>query len=65
MTGSTVSGVALETAAGVADLAAGGDVIASRTVKDLVAGSGIGFEDFGEHALPGLSEPWQVFRVIG
>jgi pimeloyl-ACP methyl ester carboxylesterase/DNA-binding winged helix-turn-helix (wHTH) protein len=65
MTDSTVSGVALEIAAGVADLAASGDVIASRTVKDLVAGSGIGFEDFGEHALPGLSEPWQAFRVIG
>lgn len=64
-TGGDVSGLALDIASGVASLAANNDVIASRTVKDLVAGSGIGFEDFGEHLLPGLSEPWRMFRVVG
>lgn len=58
-------GVALDIASRVADLAERNGVIASRTVKDLVAGSGIGFADAGEHALPGLSEPWRMFRVTG
>jgi len=43
--------------------AAGGQVIISRTVKDLVAGSGIEFEDAGEHSLKGLAERWQLFSV--
>jgi class 3 adenylate cyclase len=41
------------------------DVLVSRTVKDLVAGSGIKFENFGTHTLKGLPEKWQVFRAIG
>jgi hypothetical protein len=36
-----------------------------RSVKDLVAGSGIEFEDRGEHKLKGISEPWHVFSVAG
>jgi hypothetical protein len=40
------------------------DVLVSRTVKDLVAGSGIKFEDFGMHSLKGIPEAWQVFRAI-
>src|SRR5512133_3660789 len=36
-----------------------------RSVKDLVAGSGIEFEDRGEHELKGISEPWHVFSVAG
>lgn len=62
--GGNLSGVALEIASGVADRAAGNAVIATRTVKDLVAGSGIEFEEFGEHSLPGLVEPWRLFRVV-
>ena len=38
-------------------------VIDSRTVKDLVAGSGITFEDFGTHTLKGVPDDWQLFRV--
>jgi hypothetical protein len=34
-------------------------------VKDLVAGSGIKFEDFGMHAFKGISDAWQVFRALG
>ena len=41
------------------------DVLVSRTVKDLVAGSGIKFEDYGTHTLKGIPEAWQVFRALG
>ncbi|MFC6490848.1 alpha/beta fold hydrolase [Nitratireductor sp. GCM10026969] len=60
----SLSGVALDIASSIAALAEGGGVIASRTVKDLVAGSGIEFDDFGEHLVPEVSEPWQLFRVV-
>ena len=40
-------------------------MLVSRTVKDLVAGSGIKFEDFGTHTLKGIPEQWQVFRAVG
>jgi pimeloyl-ACP methyl ester carboxylesterase len=59
-----VSGTALDIALAVANLAGESGVIASRTVKDLVAGSGIGFDDLGEHTLAGFSEPWRMFRVL-
>jgi hypothetical protein len=36
-------------------------VVISRTVKDLVAGSGIVFDDIGEHAFKGFAEKWQLF----
>jgi hypothetical protein len=37
-------------------------VVISRTVKDLVAGSGIEFDDAGEHLLKGIEEKWQLFN---
>ena len=43
--------------------AAAGEVIVSRTVKDLVAGSGIELDDAGEHVLKGIEQRWQLFRV--
>jgi pimeloyl-ACP methyl ester carboxylesterase len=58
-----VSGMALDIAAGIAELAPCCEVVASRTVKDLVAGSGIGFQEFCESRFPGLAEPWRLFRV--
>jgi pimeloyl-ACP methyl ester carboxylesterase len=58
-----VRGIAVHIAARVANLGAAGDVLVSRTVKDLVAGSGINLEDFGSHALKGIPESWQVFRA--
>ena len=44
-------------------LAGPGEVLVSRTVTDLVAGSGIEFEDRGEHSLKGIPEPWRLFAV--
>jgi len=40
-------------------------VLVSQTVRDLVAGSGIGFEDRGVHGLKGVPGSWQLFAVAG
>ena len=61
--GNEVRGMALDIASAVAATAQLGEVIASRTVKDLVAGSGIVFEDRGIHAFGGIPDEWQLFRV--
>lgn len=60
-----VVGIAVHIGARVASLAGPGEVLVSSTVKDLVAGSGIEFEDRGEHQLKGISEAWHLFRVGG
>jgi class 3 adenylate cyclase len=44
-------------------LAAGGEVLVSRTVKDLVVGSGIEFEQRGAHELKGVPGTWELFAV--
>jgi class 3 adenylate cyclase len=44
-------------------LARPGEVLVSTTVKDLVIGSGISFQDRGTHILKGVPDPWQVFGV--
>src|SRR6185369_9863771 len=59
---SRVAGVAVQMGVCVAHEAAVGEVLVSSTVKDLVAGSGIGFEDRGLHALPGCGD-WRLFAV--
>jgi len=48
----------------VAAVANAGEVLVSRTVTDLVAGSGIEFEDRGEHELKGVPSPWRLFAVV-
>jgi class 3 adenylate cyclase len=58
----TVAGVAAEIGACVAHEAKAGEVLVSRTVKDLVAGSGIEFEDRGVRLLAGCGE-WRLFAV--
>lgn len=58
----TVSGVAAEIGLCVANEAEAGEVLVSRTVKDLVAGSGINFDDRGIRTLPGCGE-WRLFAV--
>jgi class 3 adenylate cyclase len=44
--------------------AAPAEVLVSQTVKDLVAGSGLVFEDAGEHDLKGVPDRWRLFRVM-
>jgi class 3 adenylate cyclase len=60
-----VGGIAVHVGARVASLAAPGDVLVSSTVRDLVAGSGIGFADRGTHVLKGLPDEWRLFAVDG
>lgn len=59
-----VGGLAVHIAARVSALAGGGEVVVSRTVKDLVAGSGIVFESRGVHTLRGVPDEWELFAVI-
>ena len=57
-------GIAVHIGARVASLAEPGEVLVSGTVKDLVSGSGIEFEDRGEHELKGISNAWRLFAVV-
>src|ERR1700730_6654928 len=58
-----ISGIAVHLAARVAATAAAGEVLVSRTVVDLVAGSGLTFVDRGEHTLKGVPGEWRLFAV--
>ncbi len=59
-----VRGIAVHIAARVAALAGPGEVLVSRTVRVLVAGSGIRFVERGRHPLHGLQEPMDLYAVV-
>jgi pimeloyl-ACP methyl ester carboxylesterase len=61
--GDKLTGIAVHTGARVASLAEAGEVLVSGTVKDLVAGSGIRFEDRGVHVLKGVPDEWHLYAV--
>jgi class 3 adenylate cyclase len=61
--GEKLTGLAVHIGARLAALAQPGEVLVSRTVKDLVAGSGIEFDDRGEHELKGVPGEWRVYAV--
>jgi pimeloyl-ACP methyl ester carboxylesterase len=61
--GTNVGGIAVHIGARVAAQAEPGEVLVSSTVKDLVAGSGIEFDDRGMHVLKGVPEQWRLFAV--
>jgi pimeloyl-ACP methyl ester carboxylesterase len=61
--GDKVGGIAVNIGARVAAEAGASEVLVSQTVKDLTAGSGIEFEDAGEHRLKGVPDPWRLYRV--
>ena len=63
--GNDVSGLAVHIGARIAALAEPDEVLASRTVKDLVAGSGIEFLERGSQELKGVPDRWVVFSVSG
>jgi class 3 adenylate cyclase len=60
-----VGGLAVSIGARVAANASPSEVLVSQTVRDLVAGSGLAFEDAGEHELKGVPDRWHVYRVVG
>ena len=61
--GTDIGGIAVHIAARVASLAGPGEVLVSSTVKDLVAGSGLEFEERGSHALKGVPDEWRLFAA--
>ena len=65
MIGDKLGGIAVHIGARVAGEAERGEVVVSSTVKDLVAGSGIEFEDRGVRRLKGVPGDWHVFAVRG
>jgi class 3 adenylate cyclase/streptogramin lyase len=63
--GSKVGGIAVHTGARVLSASGPADVLATSTVKELVAGAGIEFEDRGVHHLKGITGEWRLYAVVG
>ena len=63
VTDGKIAGIAVHTGARVAALAAADEVLVSSTVRDLVAGSGIRFDEKGAHELKGIPGQWRLFAV--
>ena len=61
--GDDLGGIAVHIGARVSSAAAPGEVLVSQTVRDLVVGSGIEFEDRGSHELKGVPGDWRLFAV--
>ena len=59
-----VGGLGVVIGARVGALAGPGEILVSRTVQDLVVGSGLTFEDAGEHELKGVPDRWHLYRVV-
>jgi class 3 adenylate cyclase len=62
--GDAVRGIAVHVGARVSSLAGPSGILVSQTVKDLVAGSGLAFEDAGEHDLKGVPDRMQLYGVV-
>ncbi|HTZ87778.1 MAG TPA: adenylate/guanylate cyclase domain-containing protein [Solirubrobacteraceae bacterium] len=63
--GEDLAGIAVHIGARIAALGTAGELLVSSTVKDLVVGSGLVFEPYGEHALKGVPDAWRIYRVLG
>jgi class 3 adenylate cyclase len=61
--GDDIAGIAVHIAARIAALAGASEILTSSTVRDLVAGSGLEFDDRGEHELKGVPGSWRVLAV--
>ena len=59
-----IGGLPVTIGARIAATANGSEVLVSQTVKDLVPGSGLAFEDAGEHELKGVPDRWHLYRVV-
>ena len=59
-----IGGIAVHTAARIMSTAQANQIIVSRTVKELVAGAGLNFEDLGEHDLKGVPDTWQLYLLL-
>jgi class 3 adenylate cyclase len=63
--GGHVTGLSVQVATQVAAFAQPAEILVSRIVRDLVAGSGISFADRGNHQLSGIDDEWPLFAVAG
>jgi pimeloyl-ACP methyl ester carboxylesterase len=63
--GDDISGIAVAIGARVGALAAPGEVLVSSTVRDLVVGSGLVFEERGQHVLKGVPDEWRLYAAVG
>jgi class 3 adenylate cyclase len=63
-TGDQTGGIAVHIGARVAARAGADEVVVSSTVRELVTGSGLVFEDLGEQELKGVANPWRLYRVV-
>jgi class 3 adenylate cyclase len=59
-----IGGIGVTIGARVAAQAVASEVLVTSTVKDLTAGSGLSFEDTGEHELKGVPDRWRLYRVV-
>jgi class 3 adenylate cyclase len=62
--GDKVAGITVIIGSRIGGLAGPSEVLVSQTVKDLVAGSGLNFQDRGEHELKGVQDLWRLYRVL-
>jgi class 3 adenylate cyclase len=58
-------GIAVHTGTRVAPLAGAGEILVSRTIRDLVADAPVRLESRGTHDLKGVPGPWEIFAVVG
>ena len=63
LAGDDIRGIAVHIAARIMALAGAGEVLVSSTVKDLVVGSELRFDERGSHALKGVPGEWRVFAA--
>jgi pimeloyl-ACP methyl ester carboxylesterase len=61
--GGGIGGIAVHIGARISSLAGAGDILVSRTIKDLVAGSSIRLESRGDHELKGVPDSWEIYAV--
>jgi class 3 adenylate cyclase len=64
LVGKDLAGIAVHIGARVAALAGSGEVLVSQTVRDLVAGSGLSFNERGKHRLKGVPDEWRLFQAV-
>ncbi|HXK24015.1 MAG TPA: alpha/beta fold hydrolase [Myxococcota bacterium] len=63
LVGEKIGGIAVHIASRVTRVANAGEILVTRTVQELVAGSGLRFQDRGSHTLKGVPEPWQLYAL--